>query len=427
MATEIEGIKEVTEAILGIGEVSIDNFTFKLFYKWSVSFFISGSVLVQASQFFGDPIACETADDTVDEEAVVNFCMMYSEFLVPDTYLGQCASDAHAGTSLYNSYYQWVAVYFLMSAVLFYIPRCIWLSMEGGMMSFLVTGCLDRVVDNAAEKQEALMTNYCEYVHNKFNKYAIGFFFCELLNLVITISQIFVTHAFLNYQYFDYGYLVYQYYSLDSETRSLRETFNPMCEVFPNVAACNWWRWGKDGGQELKNLICILGNNIINQKLFALLWVWHCVLVPVGVIRILTRLFQLCSPHLRIFLMKFEMDQYINNNKQQQNIEQYIHKCSIGDWFVLYMMNKNMNKRFFAEFLSALSLKVNPQPNEDDEPEINIIKDKLTDDDDNYIDVDETGEPMLEMNHNPHSNWKIPWKKRSTMFVGKRKPSTRKK
>ena len=78
----------------------------------------------------------------------------------------------------------------LFQAVLFYIPRCIWLSMEGGMMSFLVTGCLDRVVDNAAEKQESLMTNYCEYVHNKFNKYAIGFFFCELLNLVITISQV---------------------------------------------------------------------------------------------------------------------------------------------------------------------------------------------------------------------------------------------
>ena len=88
-------------------------------------------------------------------------------------------------------------------------------------------------------------------------------------------------------------------------------------QLINQVAACNWWRWGKDGGQELKNLICILGNNIINQKvkhlchsscdlkhtwhvqLFALLWVWHCVLVPVGVIRILTRLFQLCSPHLR--------------------------------------------------------------------------------------------------------------------------------
>ena len=30
MATELEGIKEVTEAILGIGEVAIDNFTFKV-------------------------------------------------------------------------------------------------------------------------------------------------------------------------------------------------------------------------------------------------------------------------------------------------------------------------------------------------------------------------------------------------------------
>ena len=31
---------------------------------------------------------------------------------------------------------------------------------------------------------------------------------------------------------------------------------------------------------------------------------------------------------------------------------------SIGDWFVLYMMNKNMNKRFFAEFVASLSLRV---------------------------------------------------------------------
>ena len=33
MATELQGIKQVTEAILGIGEVAIDNFTFKV---WSI-------------------------------------------------------------------------------------------------------------------------------------------------------------------------------------------------------------------------------------------------------------------------------------------------------------------------------------------------------------------------------------------------------
>ena len=43
-------------------KVSVDNFTFKLFYKWSVSLFIAGSVVVVSSQFFGDPISCETVN-----------------------------------------------------------------------------------------------------------------------------------------------------------------------------------------------------------------------------------------------------------------------------------------------------------------------------------------------------------------------------
>ena len=41
-----------------------------------------------------------------------------------------------------------------------------------------------------------------------------------------------------------------------------------------------------------------------------------------------------------------------------RHIQHYVATCSIGDWFVLYQMSKNMNKRFFAEFLALLSLKV---------------------------------------------------------------------
>ena len=40
-------------------QVSIDNFTFKLFYKWSVSLLIASSVTVFSGQFFGDPIHCD--------------------------------------------------------------------------------------------------------------------------------------------------------------------------------------------------------------------------------------------------------------------------------------------------------------------------------------------------------------------------------
>merc|ERR1719195_1360417 len=163
-------------------------------------------------------------------------------------------------------------------------------------MSFLVTGCLERVVDHAAAKHGALLTNFCDFAHNKLSKYALGFFLCELLNIVITIL---VTHVFLNYKYLDYGPHVYHYYSLDSETRSQRGTFNPMCEVFPSVVSCNWNRHGMGGHADLKNGICILGNNIINQKIFAFSWFWHYFLLIMGLLRISTRIMQLCSSRLR--------------------------------------------------------------------------------------------------------------------------------
>ncbi len=66
MAAAIGIAKTATEIFLGVGEISIDNLTFKLFYKWSVTLFIVSSVLVCTSQFFGEPIQCETVSARAD-------------------------------------------------------------------------------------------------------------------------------------------------------------------------------------------------------------------------------------------------------------------------------------------------------------------------------------------------------------------------
>ena len=62
MAAALGIAKTATEIFLGVGQVSIDNLTFKLFYKWSVTLFIVCSVLVCTSQFFGEPIACDAGE-----------------------------------------------------------------------------------------------------------------------------------------------------------------------------------------------------------------------------------------------------------------------------------------------------------------------------------------------------------------------------
>ena len=71
-------------------------------------------------------------------------------------------------------------------------------------------GTTGRVVDDSDEKMGRMLRQFQEHVHNKFNRYAFGFFGCECMNLCIAVISIFATHRFLNYQFLAYGLLVYR-------------------------------------------------------------------------------------------------------------------------------------------------------------------------------------------------------------------------
>merc|ERR550539_1299093 len=87
--------------------------------------------------------------------------------------------------------------------------------------------------------------------------------------------------------------------------------------------------------------------------------------------RVITRSTQLLSSKVRYFLMKLKMYRYFENNAHMKHIHHYINDCQIGDWFVLYQMSKNQNKKFFAKFLALLALTVDPDPDiEAEDPEI---------------------------------------------------------
>ena len=49
------------------------------------------------------------------------------------------------------------------------------------------------------------------------------------------------------------------------------------------------------------------------SKVFAILWVWHCILILAGVNRIVTRSVQLLSHRVRYFLMKMMMHRSVDN------------------------------------------------------------------------------------------------------------------
>ncbi len=151
-----------------------------------------------------------------------------------------------------------------------------------------------------------------------------------------------------------------------------------MCEIFPKQVGCYYSRYGLGGGYDSRHGMCILGLNMINDKVFVVLWLWQLFLLAVGGFRLFTRSFQLASGHVRLFLIKINVYKYFKKNAHMKHIQHYVHHCSIGDWFVLYQMSKNLNGRFFAEFLALLAMTVDPDPNlEPEEPEIHLTAEDI--------------------------------------------------
>ena len=153
---------------------------------------------------------------------------------------------------------------------------------------------------------------------------------------------------------------------------------DPICDIFPKQVGCFYSRYGMGGRYDTRSAMCILGLNMINDKVFFLHWCWLYCLVLLGLIRVVTRFFQLTNASIRYFLMNLKMNRYLRKNAHLRHIKHYITNCSLGDWFVLYQMSKNLNTRFFAEFMSVLAMSVDPDPNiEPEDPVIEFTPEEI--------------------------------------------------
>ena len=75
---------------------------------------------------------------------------------------------------------------------------------------------------------------------------------------------------------------------------------DPMCELFPTEVACNINVGSLTGAMDRTNFLCILGNNLFNQKYFFVLWVWWMLVLALSCVGLVYRLGRLlCAPFSR--------------------------------------------------------------------------------------------------------------------------------
>lgn len=119
--------------------------------------------------------------------------------------------------------------------------------------------------------------------------------------------------------------------------------------VFPKVAKCEMFIYGPSGSPKVLDILCVLPLNILNEKLFAVLYVWFLFIAMLAAINILYRLLLVCCPELRLQLLRTHL-----RGMPKAHVRQVLSSAGYGDWFVLMSVSINVNPTLFRDLLEQL-------------------------------------------------------------------------
>jgi hypothetical protein len=167
----------------------------------------------------------------------------------------------------------------------------------------------------------------------------------------------------LNNKFRWYGYETIQYYSHSVKERRDpdKDLRNPMCAVFPTEVSCTIPNVGAAGGEQEHNGLCVLTQNVINEKLYLALWFWYACLIPISIIFVFYRLITIFFDGVR-FALIYSKVRHKYDKTIKSSLEYILDKAQLGDWFVLYQLSKNVNPYFFREFIKELALDLRQKP-----------------------------------------------------------------
>lgn len=345
------------KGLLRIDQVCIDNNVFRLHYKGTVIILVAFSLLVTSRQYIGDPIDCIV--DEIPLNVMDTYCWIYSTFTIPNRLSGIVGRDVvQPGVAShvpgedevrYHKYYQWVCFALFFQAMLFYVPRYLWKTWEGGRIKMLVLDLNCPVVnEDCKQDRKKLLVDYFSTNLHTQNFYAIRFFFCEVLNFLNVLLQIYFMDYFLDGEFSTYGSDVLKFTEMEPEERE-----DPMSRVFPKVTKCTFHKYGPSGSIQSFDGLCVLPLNIVNEKIYVFLWFWFIFLTLLSGLSIVYRICVVALPRLRLYLLRAR-----SRLSPQNQIETIANKCQIGDWFILYQLGKNMDPLIFKELISDLHKKL---------------------------------------------------------------------
>ncbi|XP_034947946.1 innexin inx7 [Chelonus insularis] len=352
----------------------IDNIVFRLHYRLTFLALVAGSILVSARQFIGDHIKC-IVDSSLPAHVVDTFCFFTSTYTVKkhmNSSMVELGHVPHPGVGCatkddeitHHTYYQWVPFVLFFQALLFYIPHYLWRNAEGGRLKMLVSGLH---LASLALRDEQMQIEGGKTIPSRFDRdekirqirtaflnrlhvnrpWAYYLSFCEVLNFMNVMVQIYLTDLFLGGAFLGLGITL-----TESE---YGHKMSPLDIIFPKVTKCMFHKYGPSGTIQTHDALCIMALNIVNEKIYSFLWFWFIILAIISglglVWRILTMVLHARSKAFNRYIFSLACPGKYN----PWNVLKLTHEYHFGDWLFLYYIAKNLDNYVFKELLEQLA------------------------------------------------------------------------
>uniref|UniRef100_A0AAG5D7M5 Innexin n=1 Tax=Anopheles atroparvus TaxID=41427 RepID=A0AAG5D7M5_ANOAO len=376
------------QTLLKIKPVTSTDLVWQLHCRVTVYLLLFATLLLSAQQYFGKPIECVTGGGQVTASTMNDFCWIMGTYISKDPNFVLDSTDLVKISSKighipeeersYQKYYQWVVFILAIQAALFTLPNLLWKIWEAGRLQALCEGLTtpllpDQWKQNSQKKLVAYLSNHCPQL---YRSYVVRYCFCMLLNFCNVLLNISLVNTIFSGFWMNYQPAVRALLAFDFPAWNRYNS-----QVFPKLAKCDFHFIGPSGSKQNRDALCLLSLNVVNEKIFAFLWVWFIVLAVASALNLLFWMALLCSKSLRVWLLTSQL-QLI----RPAVVARALQSQGLGKWFLLYQLSRNLNPLVSRELVLSIS-RVNS----------NNLKTyrKPTGGDPDFFTIDATGE-MLE-------------------------------
>jgi len=332
--------------------VKIENAIFMLHSQCTVYILLVSTMFLSMRQHFGEPIECLSSRTDLPPTMLQNYCWLEGSFSVAGTdgktsvgtdvaYPGVKTLNESAGERRQlHKYYQWVYFVLIIQSIMFYVPKYLWKVKESQRLKNTIFILTQR---NILEFHEIESKKIIQDVFDAIllsSDYFFFFFFCEFLYYVHLIMQIWFVQIFLGGQFLRLGWdwLIY------SHNNNYQD---PLIRIFPRMTKCLFHKYGYSGSIESHDALCFLTLNIVNEKIYVVLWFWFAFLFVITSLGLFNRVFLVLFPSYRYFKL---------TRLAPSTDKKYLRHLTsrVGNWFILHHMCKNMKPSHFKDLINYL-------------------------------------------------------------------------